>query len=44
LRCVIGIQAGLAKAFKINTYGLTRKQVEYVAWAFKDIARKYDII
>jgi len=34
---------GATKKWKLNTYGLTWKQVEYLAWAFKDIAKKYGI-
>jgi len=30
----------MSKNFKINTYGLKREQIEYVASAFKDIAKQ----
>jgi len=33
----------MSKNFKINTYGLKREQIEYVAAAFKDIARENGI-
>ncbi|WP_091689939.1 O-phospho-L-seryl-tRNA:Cys-tRNA synthase [Methanococcoides vulcani] len=42
-RKIIGIQPGMSKSFKLNTFGLSRKQVEYVANAFIEIARKYEI-
>jgi Sep-tRNA:Cys-tRNA synthetase len=40
-RKIVGIQAGLTKHFKFNTYGLTWDQVRYVRDAFFDIAKKY---
>lgn len=42
-RKIVGIQAGLTKHFKLNTYGLTWDQVKYVAQAFQDIACKYEL-
>jgi len=42
-RGVIGVHPGLTKNFKINTYGLTEKQIDHVLWAFKDIAEKYGL-
>ncbi len=42
-RKIIGIQPGLTKHFKINCYGLTWEQIEYVAEAFIDIAEKNGI-
>ncbi len=42
-RGVIGVHPGLTKNFKINTFGLTRKQIDHVIWAFKDIAEKYNL-
>ena len=42
-RKIVGIQAGLTKHFKLNTYGLTWDQVKYVAQAFQNIARKYEL-
>ncbi len=42
-RRIIGIQPGLTKHFKINCYGLTWEQIEYVANAFIDIAEKNGI-
>ncbi len=42
-RKIIGIQPGLTKHFKINCYGLTWEQIEYVANAFIEIAEKNGI-
>lgn len=42
-RKIVGIQAGLTKHFKFNTYGLTWDQVRYVRDAFFDIAKKYGL-
>jgi Sep-tRNA:Cys-tRNA synthetase len=42
-RKIMGIQAGLTKHFKFNTYGLTWDQVRYVRDAFFDIAKKYGL-
>lgn len=42
-RKIVGIQAGLTKHFKLNTYGLTWDQIKYVAQAFHDIAKKYGL-
>jgi len=42
-RKIVGIQPGLTKHFKLNTYGLTWEQVKYVAQAFQDIAGKYEL-
>jgi len=42
-RNIVGIQAGLTKHFKFNTYGLTKEQINHVAEAFKDIAEKYGL-
>lgn len=39
-RGIVGIQPGLTKHFKLNTYGLSREQIERVAEAFLDIAEK----
>ena len=38
-RGIVGIQAGLTKHFKLNTYGLTKAKVERVAKAFLEIAK-----
>jgi Sep-tRNA:Cys-tRNA synthetase len=38
-RGIVGIQPGLTKHFKLNTYGLTTEKVERVAKAFLEIAR-----
>jgi Sep-tRNA:Cys-tRNA synthetase len=40
-RKIVGIQPGLTKHFKFNTYGLTWDQIRYVKDAFLDIAMKY---
>ncbi|MEJ5293217.1 MAG: O-phospho-L-seryl-tRNA:Cys-tRNA synthase [Candidatus Methanosuratincola sp.] len=42
-RKIVGIQPGLTKHFKLNTYGLTWDQVRYVAGAFLEIAEKYGL-
>ena len=42
-RKIYGIQPGLTKHFKLNTYGLSWDQVRYVASAFKEIAEKYGL-
>lgn len=42
-RKIVGIQAGLTKHFKFNTYGLTWDQVKYVRDAFFEIAEKYGL-
>jgi Sep-tRNA:Cys-tRNA synthetase len=42
-RGVMGVQPGLTKSIKINTYGLTDDEVEKVIWAFKDVAASYGI-
>jgi Sep-tRNA:Cys-tRNA synthetase len=38
-RGIVGLQPGLTKHFKLNTYGLPREKVERVAEAFLEIAR-----
>ncbi len=42
-RNIVGIQAGLTKHFKLNTYGLSTNQVKTVAKAFEEIAEKYGL-
>ncbi|MBC7127125.1 MAG: O-phospho-L-seryl-tRNA:Cys-tRNA synthase [Candidatus Methanosuratus sp.] len=42
-RKIVGIQPGLTKHFKLNTYGLTWNQVRYVSQAFLEIAEKYGL-
>jgi Sep-tRNA:Cys-tRNA synthetase len=42
-RKIVGIQAGLTKHFKFNTYGLSWDQIRYVANAFQEIAQKYGL-
>lgn len=39
-RGIVGVQPGLTKHFKLNTYGLSREKVEKVAQAFLEIARE----
>ncbi|MHA1792268.1 MAG: O-phospho-L-seryl-tRNA:Cys-tRNA synthase [Promethearchaeota archaeon] len=43
-RGIVGIFPGMVKSIKLNVYGLTREQIEYVAQSFLDIAKKYKII
>jgi Sep-tRNA:Cys-tRNA synthetase len=38
-----GLIPGATKVWKFNTYGLTRRQCEYLAAAFRDIARENGI-
>ena len=38
---IVGIQPGLTKHFKFNTYGLSWDQINYVGDAFLEIASKY---
>ncbi|NHV60274.1 MAG: O-phospho-L-seryl-tRNA:Cys-tRNA synthase [Candidatus Verstraetearchaeota archaeon] len=42
-RKIVGIQPGLTKHFKFNTYGLTWDQIRHVRDAFFDIAKKYGL-
>ena len=42
-RGVFGLQPGLTRRVKLNTYGLSWSQVRHVAEAFKDVAEKYGI-
>ncbi len=42
-RKIVGIQPGLTKHFKLNTYGLTWDQIKYVRDAFFEIAEKYEL-
>jgi len=42
-RKIVGIQPGLTKHFKFNTYGLTWDQIRYVRDAFLDIVKKYGL-
>jgi len=42
-RKIVGIQPGLTKHFKFNTYGLTWDQIRYVRDAFFDMAKKYGL-
>jgi Sep-tRNA:Cys-tRNA synthetase len=42
-RGIVGEFAGATRTWKLNTYGLTWKQVRYLADAFTEIAEKYQI-
>ena len=40
-RGIVGIFPGMVKAIKLNTFGLTRAQVDHVGQSIIDIAKKY---
>ncbi|MBD3185894.1 O-phospho-L-seryl-tRNA:Cys-tRNA synthase [Candidatus Bathyarchaeota archaeon] len=42
-RGIVGIFPGMVKSIKLNTYGLSRKQVQYVARCFKEIALEHGV-
>ncbi|MDY6932054.1 MAG: O-phospho-L-seryl-tRNA:Cys-tRNA synthase [Halobacteriota archaeon] len=42
-RGVTGIFPGATREYKFNVYGLTWDQIKYLADAFKDIAKKYEL-
>lgn len=42
-RGIVGEFAGATRTWKLNTYGLTDRQVRYLADAFTEIAEKYQI-
>ena len=42
-RGIVGEFAGATRTWKLNTYGLTEKQVHYLADQFTEIAEKYEI-
>jgi Sep-tRNA:Cys-tRNA synthetase len=42
-RGIVGIQPGLTRHFKLNTYGLSFDKVKYVAEAFQEIARRWGL-
>ncbi len=42
-RGIMGIFPGATRTWKMNTFGLTWNQIEYLAESFKDIAKKYDL-
>lgn len=42
-RGIVGIQPGLTKHFKLNTYGLTTEKVKRVAKAFLEIAKEQNL-
>jgi Sep-tRNA:Cys-tRNA synthetase len=42
-RGIGGVIPGATRVWKFNTYGLTKRQCEYLASAFRDIARENGI-
>jgi len=42
-RAIVGEFAGATRQWKLNTYGLTWDQIEYLSNAFQDTAKKYGI-
>ncbi len=42
-RKIVGIQAGLTRHFKFNTFGLTWDNIKYLASVFHDIAQRYGL-
>jgi len=42
-RGIVGIQPGLTRRIKLNTYGLSQEELEKVARAFQEIAGKYGL-
>ncbi len=42
-RGVVGVFPGSTRRWKLNTYGLTWRQVKHLAWAFHDIAEAYGL-
>ena len=42
-RGIIGEFAGSTRTWKLNTYGLTWKQIKYLSNVFKEIAEKFDL-
>ena len=42
-RGIVGVQPGLTRRIKLNTYGLSWREVEHVARAFQEIAEKYGL-
>ncbi|TDA31778.1 MAG: O-phospho-L-seryl-tRNA:Cys-tRNA synthase [Hadesarchaea archaeon] len=42
-RGIVGIQPGLTRHFKLNTYGLKWEEVKFVAESFLEIAKKYGL-
>ncbi|HID60913.1 MAG TPA: O-phospho-L-seryl-tRNA:Cys-tRNA synthase [Hadesarchaea archaeon] len=40
---IAGVHAGMTKMIKLNSYGLTKEQLQKVADAFQDIARAYEV-
>lgn len=40
---VTGMFPGATKQWKLNTYGLSQEQIEYLVGAFKDVAEKYGL-
>lgn len=42
-RGIMGIFPGATRTWKMNTYGLTWNQIEYLEESFKEIAKKHDL-
>jgi Sep-tRNA:Cys-tRNA synthetase len=40
---IIGLHPGLSKSFKVNTFGLSFQQVEYIVDVFQEIAEQNGI-
>ncbi|APH38304.1 O-phospho-L-seryl-tRNA:Cys-tRNA synthase [Methanohalophilus halophilus] len=40
---VVGMFPGATRAWKLNTYGLSREKIDYLSDAFKEIAVKYNL-
>jgi Sep-tRNA:Cys-tRNA synthetase len=43
-RGIVGAFAGATRAWKFNTYGLSWEQIHYLADAFTEVAKKYDLL
>jgi Sep-tRNA:Cys-tRNA synthetase len=42
-RGIVGMFPGATRAWKLNTYGLSREKIDYLSDAFKEIAVKYNL-
>jgi len=42
-RGIVGLKPGRTKAIEVSTYGLSRKQLEYVVESFRDILEKFGV-
>lgn len=40
---IVGMFPGATRAWKLNTYGLSREKIDYLSDAFKEIAVKYNL-